>query len=265
MTGVLPCGAVSSIPEAIDQLTAIDDALPAADGVKAFNHMYLVVTTAVRAAVSAGFFGNSAFLDRLDVVFANRYFGALGRAQRGEAVPRCWDVLWRRRDRDGVAPLQFAFAGMNAHINHDLVLAVVETLDEFAATPHDATLHRDFRRVNEVLAELEGDIRRSFEHGIALRLERRCARVEDHVDAWSIGAARAAAWQDARLLWRVRRRSAVRARYEKILDEAVAAAGRCLLSPLHHPAGHDGRACGAQGPVLGPTPEAEFPGVDRSR
>jgi hypothetical protein len=190
------------------------------------------------------------FLDRLDVVFANHYFAALEAAQRGHSVPRCWQVLWQRRGHAEVAPLQFAVAGMNAHINHDLVLAVVETLAEFGTDAHDPTMHADFVRVNTLLGRLEGDIRRSFEHGFLLRLERHWGRLEDRVEGWSIAVARAAAWQDAEWLWRVRNHALARARYEQALDAAVALAGCCLLAPLRHAAELHGERCATQGPVL---------------
>ena len=57
----------------------------------------------------------------LDVVFANYYLSAVGHAEAGADVPRCWDVLWRNRSDSDCAPIQFAVVGMNAHINHDLV------------------------------------------------------------------------------------------------------------------------------------------------
>jgi hypothetical protein len=250
MNATLSCDPVTSVAEAVTQMTAIDRALPPTDGVSAFNRMYLAVTTSVDEAISNGFFTDSAFLKRLDVVFANHYFAALRRAQVGRDVPQCWGVLWQRRAAIRVAPLQFAFAGMNAHINHDLVLALVETLDELAMSPDDPAVHRDFTRVNELLAALDGQIRRSFEQGLLLRLEQRWGQLEDRVDGWSIAAARAAAWHDACMLWRVRHHEHLRSRYERILDDAVALAGRCLLAPLGHSPEHHGSACATHEPVL---------------
>jgi hypothetical protein len=156
-------------------------------------------------------------------------------------------VLWERRSAADLAPLQFAFAGMNAHINHDLVLALVETLDEFGASPHDPVMHADFTRVNDLLAGLNGTIRRSFETGILLRLEERWGKAEDRVDGWSIAAARAVAWRDAQVLWSVRNHARMRAEYERALDQAVALAGRCLLAPFGR---HDDHDCPTQASVL---------------
>ena len=61
-----------SIEEVLGLMTAIEQALPAADGLRAFNHLYLRVTSAVRATVgTATVFHDHGFIDRLDVVFGN--------------------------------------------------------------------------------------------------------------------------------------------------------------------------------------------------
>jgi hypothetical protein len=227
----------TSIPDVIQKMTDISAALPESDGVAAFNSMYLTVTKAVGGAIEQGFFANSEFLDRLDVVFANLYFDALRLIGAGERAPRCWSVLVHHRTSSHVHPVQFALAGMNAHINHDLVLAVVTTLDEFGIEP-DPPRHEDYTRVNDLLASLEADIRRSFEIGMSAVFEERWGPIEDRFACWSISAARAAAWLDAEALWHVHLRA--RARYLAVLDDAVALAAECLLAPtrLHHEEAH---------------------------
>ena len=63
--------------------------------------------------------------ERLDVVFAGLFFAAVDALERDPASAaaglacRCS----RQRSRGGIAPLQFALAGMNAHINRDLPVA----------------------------------------------------------------------------------------------------------------------------------------------
>jgi hypothetical protein len=97
--------------------------------VRAFLRLYLAVTEAVDEAVDAG----SAYRDRrfvrwLDVVFANLFFRALrDDARLASSAPKAWAPLFAVRARSGIAPIQFALAGMNAHINRDLPFALVET------------------------------------------------------------------------------------------------------------------------------------------
>jgi hypothetical protein len=247
-------GAIGSIPQAVDAMTAIAARLPPTDGVAAFNRMYLQVTRAVAQAIDDGVFTNSHFLDHLDIVFANHYLSAVGHAEAGADVPRCWDVLWQHRKADRRAPIQFALAGMNAHINHDLVLALVATFTELDISPHDPSVRADFERVDALLASLDGEIRRSYEHGLMLDLERHLGRIEDCVDTWSITRARAAAWQDALVLWKVRDHTVVRRRYERALDEATALAGRCLLLPLPEHSHYGHASCARQRPMLQDVP-----------
>lgn len=228
---------VSSVSEAVAQMQEIATALPPGDGIAAFNGMYLAVTEAVEKAISDSYFASSQFLARLDVVFANRYFGALGSALSGSPMPHCWKALWDVRASERRAPLQFALAGMNAHINHDLVLSLVDTLREFGGQPETDEYRADFVRVNQLLASLEDRIRRNFETGILARLDERF-RAFDALQArlanWSIARARGVAWNDARRLWAVAGHPRLARELEKALDHTVAAASDCLLLPVEH-------------------------------
>src|SRR4051794_39073790 len=102
-------------------MTAIEQSLPASDGLWWFNHLYLRVTLGVRTAMSSASFGDRAFLEQLDVVFANLYFDAFAAGDvTPAAAPHAWRPLLSSRMMANVHPLQFALAGMNAHINRDL-------------------------------------------------------------------------------------------------------------------------------------------------
>lgn len=66
-------------------------------------------------------FEDPAFLATLDVVFANLYFAALAAALDDvDAAPAAWRPLLLQRHDAGIARIQFALAGMSAHINRDL-------------------------------------------------------------------------------------------------------------------------------------------------
>jgi len=43
----------------------------------------------------------------------------------------------------GIEPIQFALAGMNAHINHDLPVAIVSTCTELASSPAAGTVRAE--------------------------------------------------------------------------------------------------------------------------
>ena len=130
-----PDAPVVSVAGAIARMEAIAAALPAADGLACFNRMYLDVTRQVNSQLGQGFFADPAFMTRLDVAFANLYFAAADTASTPAAVPLAWRPLAERRAVAGIEPVQFALAGMNAHINHDLPLAMVSTCAALGTAP----------------------------------------------------------------------------------------------------------------------------------
>ncbi len=230
---LLPTGPVGSIEEAIEVMAAISEALPVTDGLACFNRMYLIVTEKVRAEVSGpAFFADPAFTSRLDVVFVNLYLGAIAAWQSEPPhAPACWAELLERRSDPHIAPIQFALAGMSAHINHDLPLAVVGTCEERDTTPDAGAHAADFEKVNTLLGSLDQQIRESFETGVILEADRRVAGLENVVGNFAIDAARRAAWLDAENLWRLRHHKWLSREYADGLDDAAAAAGRSLMLP----------------------------------
>ena len=74
-------------------------------------------------------------MTQLDVTFANLYFAAAEAAGNPAAAPLAWRPLIEQRAVAGIEPVQFALAGMNAHINHDLPLAMVSTCAALATAP----------------------------------------------------------------------------------------------------------------------------------
>lgn len=229
----LPSGPVSSVDEAVARMQAIAAALPETDGLACFNRMYLVVTEQVRSRITEGFFADPTFMNHLDVAFANLYFAAVdGWATTPPTVVRSWAVLLSRRDDTAVAPLQFAIAGLNAHINRDLAVAVTIASRELGTSPADGGHHDDYDRVNGILDSLGQSIRESFETGVILELDRRCAGLENLVGNFSITAGREVAWANACTLWHLGDERFLSEPFLDGLDRTVAFANRNLLIPL---------------------------------
>jgi hypothetical protein len=151
VSGVAP----ATIADVIARMQQIDALLPAADGLKWFNRLYLMVTQQVDLHPPGGAWQSPVWLTRLDVDFAGFYFRALCEFLCGRAVPCAWSTLLKSRHRTGIDRIQFALAGMNAHINHDLALALVQTDSELGVTPAlDSPEHIDFQSVNGLLTGL---------------------------------------------------------------------------------------------------------------
>jgi hypothetical protein len=221
---------VTSIAEAIDRMQAIAAALPAADGLACFNRVYLDVTHQVQARITQGSFSDPAFLTHLDVVFANFYFDAVNAAvDQPDNLPTAWAPLLERRRDSGIFPIQFALAGMNAHVNHDLPLALVRTCTELNTAPDQGTVHADYQKVDGLLDTADQSVRQSFESGELARDDVRAEKVLNLIGNWSINSARDAAWDTALALWRTRHIGAVEDLVSGALARTVAMASCCLL------------------------------------
>ncbi|MEW2072459.1 DUF5995 family protein [Streptomyces sp. NPDC012403] len=212
----------------ISRMRALDAVLPARDGVAVFNRVYLAVTEAVDRRIDAGRFPDARAAITLDVRFAERYLAAVDAVSQERRPPACWRPLFQFRRHPGVRPLQFALAGVNAHIGHDLALAVVDTCRTLACEPCD--LEDEFDQVGDLLLSLEDRIREELTPGPELL---RIADPLTHLlGAWSLERAREAAWTAARALWALRGLPDVAGEFTERLDTAVGFAGRMLLTPL---------------------------------
>ena len=228
MTSTAPPAAPTRVRDVAARLRRLLAGLPPRDGVAVFGGVYLTVTEAVRAQLADGeVFREPGEIARLDVLFAGRFLDAL---QPGRA-PACWRPLLELRLRPGIRPVQFALAGMNAHIGHDLPLAVLDTCAALGCGP--AELDGDFHRVNQVLAQLERQVRERLMPGAG---EPEPGDPLLHLlSTWSIDGAREAAWASALALWQLRDTPAALAAATDALSDATGLVSRCLLTPLGGP------------------------------
>src|SRR5947209_12115490 len=179
----------------------IADQLPPDDGVARFNSLYLEETVAVDTATRAAGFEDPEFVAALDVVFAGRYFAAANAAGAGKPPPRSWAPLFAARGDARIAPIQFALAGMNAHINHDLPLTLVSTCQARSLEiSRDSPQYRDYLKVNETIAATEARVKQEFLTGMVAVADEVLGHVDDIIAIWSITEARSAAWTTAEAL-----------------------------------------------------------------
>jgi hypothetical protein len=225
----VPDAPVVSVAEAIARMEAIAATLPAADGLACFNRMYLDVTQQVNSQLGQGFFADPAFMTQLDVAFANLYFAAAGTAGTPAAAPLAWRPLAEQRAVAGIEPVQFALAGMNAHINHDLPIAMVSTCTALATAPDDGSHSADYQKVDQLLDAAEQSIRQSLESAAEQAVDRHLVAVANLVTSWTITSARDLAWNNTLLLWAVRDDPFARGLFLDALAASTALASRMLL------------------------------------
>ena len=204
------------------------------DGVGAFNTMYLQVTEAVAELLPSGVFIDRTFLDRLDVNFANLYLDAYLNYEAGATDKVCasWRVLFDRRGDDQVRPLQFALAGMNAHINHDLPIAVTTTLTDLGLSLTSRGVREDFVTVNKILNEASEPVRQRLQGPVISALDDVFGPVDNVLAMWGIAQSREAAWRQAVRLFEFLDEPDRYRKLERTLDRLVSLASRCLLTPV---------------------------------
>jgi len=223
----------SSIAEVVDIMTTLDRELNDTDGLWWFNRLYLRVTLAVRGAVTTATFRDPAFLERLDVEFANLYFDAVAAGDvDSRAAPSAWRPLFESRHRRDLKSVQFALAGMNAHINRDLPAGIVAAYVATDGAPGPGgTRHDDFEKVNDLLEAVEAQIKVEFSTGIVALVDSAAGDVDDVVAMWDVRAAREAAWTNAEVLWTLRPSPILHDAFFAKLDRFTGFAGRGLLLP----------------------------------
>ena len=185
-----------TIDDVLQTMQSIDQLLPGTDGLKWFNRLYMMVTQQVDQKPPADGWRDPAWLTRLDVIFAGFYFRAIaGYLDDSASTPSAWDALLEARYRTGIDRIQFALAGMNAHINHDLALALLDTDAELNLVPNlYSPEHADYEAVNGLLQTVMPAALRVLATGILGELAEDTGKIGRILAFWDICRARDLAW-----------------------------------------------------------------------
>lgn len=221
---------VTTVPEVLSRMRTIAAETPPGDGAGVFNSVYQRVTETMLQRLNVGdFFSDAAFMTEMTVRFASYWFAAY---DAHDHIPKAWEPLFAVRSRRGVLPIQFALAGMNAHIEHDLPLAVNDTCTARQRTPTDPGVRDDYEKINDLLAEAEAAIRRSFLTELEQAVDDHITAVAHLVSSWSIEKARDFAWLNTQTLWELRRVNRLYRAYTVGLAHTVGMGSRFLLTSV---------------------------------
>lgn len=189
----------ATINDVINQLTAIVEWSKQNNSrIGYFAALYRKVTIQVKKGIEDGFFDDGARMERLDVIFANRYIHACYQRQTGQTPTQSWVRAFDETEHWWPIVLQHLLMGMNAHINLDLGIAAAETVP-----PEELpNLKSDFEKINLVLASLVGDVQKELAEIWPLMglFNRYLGSVEKSIINFSMGKARDAAWSFAETL-----------------------------------------------------------------
>jgi hypothetical protein len=236
--------AIQATPQSIADVVAIMQIIDShcinGDGLKWFNLLYMQVTQAVEARVNASASGsinpaflNPAWMATLDVGFAGFYFRAIQSSLSGQPTPGCWQALFTRRNQTELARIQFALAGMNAHINHDLPQAVLALCHADQIEPqHDTPQYTDFTALNSTLDSLVQQAVKDMHVRLLGDSLPPVSALDDKIAAWSLSTVREVAWDNAELLWRLADMPPAYTTFLTSLDGLTALASEALLIPV---------------------------------
>jgi len=185
-----------TIDDVISQLTAIVEWSKENNSrMGYFAALYRKVTINVKEGIQNGIFEDGPRMERLDVIFANRYIHACYQYQTGQKPTESWVRAFDATERWWPIVLQHLLMGMNAHINLDLGIAAAETVP-----PEELqNLKSDFEKINEVLASLVGSVQTELAEiwPILGIMNRYLGSVEKAIINFSMEKARDAAWSFA--------------------------------------------------------------------
>lgn len=220
----------ASIADVLATMQSIDSLTVDGDGLKWFNWLYYQVTKAVEDKVQSGGFTDPAFLALLDVQFATLYFNALKGSLGGQSIPDCWQTLFSCRDDVHLARIQCALAGINAHINHDLPLAIVATCQVMNLIPHHGTSqYNDYTGLNTTLDSLVESAKETLHVRLLGDALPPVSVLENTIAAWNVSAAREAAWNNSEILWHLRPEPLLVTGFDNTLDGLTTVVSKGLL------------------------------------
>jgi signal transduction histidine kinase len=152
----MPAQTIDEVILRLEQI--ISDSITTDNRAGYFAALYHKVTCRVKEGIAIGEFQDGPRMERLDVVFANRYIAAYDAwtAKNIPGVSLSWQIAFTQLQKRSVLVLQHLLLGMNAHINLDLGIAVVEIARDIN-TPLQQ-LHQDFNSINTILAALSYEV-----------------------------------------------------------------------------------------------------------
>lgn len=200
-------GRVESIDDLLAVMTTHLERFDAAnDHRAAFLRVYRRMTATAGERLTAPFFLDPAWVERVAIRFAWYYFDALDRFERGDSPPPAWEHAFNVAVHKQGFLLQDILLGMNAHINNDLPLVAAEML---RAEQDEGSVFRTVRRrfdhdqinrvLHEVIPTVESEVARSYGRWI-LSLGRVMGTLDQTLATFELKTWRDNVWRNARFL-----------------------------------------------------------------
>ena len=123
-----------------------------------FAALYQKVTIKVKEKLNTNYFEDDERMEKLDVVFANRYLSAYENYVKQVPITQSWQLAFDNSKNNRLIVLQHLLLGMSAHINLDLGIAAAQITHE----SDFESLKTDFNKINELLGSLVDEVQKDL-------------------------------------------------------------------------------------------------------
>lgn len=222
--------AASTIKEVIEQLNEIvNHSIATGSRMGYFAVLYKSVTASVAQKINEGYFDDGPRMEKLDVLFANRYLDAYDAYAAGKACTTSWQLAFDAARQWKPMVMHHLLLGMNAHISLDLGIATA------SISPGDKIndIHNDFLKINALLIAMVNEVKLklfSMWPPSKLVAKLNTSDLENSLAGFSMIVAREAAWQVALAYAPLLTENAQQA-YITERDKKVNAFGNRILNP----------------------------------
>jgi hypothetical protein len=229
-------GPYRSLDEVVTRLGTLERRFRQAGDRRAiFLTLYGLVSSAMREQVRRQAFEDNAWVERYAVAFADLYRVALERYESTQTslVPTAWRICFDAAKAGNGLVLQDLLLGVNAHVNHDLPLALLRV----SIDPDRMSRYRDHTAVNRVLASVTEPATRRLAELYAPGLETAdevAGQLDEILSAFSLEVARESAWETAVALANARSDQEL-ALTSRLSAARAAVMARLLRAPSRHP------------------------------
>ncbi len=158
-----------------------------------FPILYRKVTARIKEGILKNEFENNQRMEKLDVLFANRYIDAYECLGNNKPFTKSWKNAFDAAKTGKLLIMQHLLLGINAHINLDLGIAVSETVGDEGEL---MDFENDFNKINTILASMIANVEAKIISVSPLfgLLDKFGKGREDKIVSFSINVARDGAW-----------------------------------------------------------------------
>lgn len=189
---MLPAKTITEVISRLDEIIRLSIAKKSRAGY--FACLYRKMTVAVKNGIDDGLFADGPRMEKLDVIFANRYIDAYFCNAQNTPLTTSWKSAFKATQQPYTV-IQHLLMGMNAHINLDLGIAAAETSKGIGIQ----TIKKDFDLINNIIGSLINTVQKDLEEICApMKLVKYVDnRSKESVINFSITTARNTAWANA--------------------------------------------------------------------